>query len=122
VFEGEELARHEELSRKMKYSVILLVFGFMGTTAFRVWQIKLQNKDHWLGVGAILVSYLPAMIYYGYWKNRYSEFMQEVSVKYREKIKDEELERFKVEGPSGNALKVQLDEVNAQGRRPPPSL
>ena len=52
----------------MKYSVILVVLGFASTTGFRVWQIKAQNRDHWLGVGAILASYLPAMTYYSYWR------------------------------------------------------
>lgn len=106
VFEGEELAKHEELSRKMKYSVILVAFGFMSTTAFRVWQIKSANKDHWLGVAAIMASYMPAMMYYGYWKNRYSDFLGEVSIKYKEKIKDDQLERFKFEGPAGNTLRT----------------
>lgn len=90
----------------MKYSVIFVTFGFISTTCFRVWQIKNANKDHWLGVGAILASYLPAMMYYGYWKNRYSEFLADVSVKYKEKIRDDQLERFKFEGPSGNTLRA----------------
>ena len=59
----------------MKYTVILVAVGFLGTTAFRVWQIKNANKDHWLGLSAIMASYLPAMMYYGYWKNRYSDFL-----------------------------------------------
>jgi hypothetical protein len=79
VFEGDELQEHGELSRKMKYSVILVVLGFAGTTGFRVWQIKAQNRDHWLGVGAILASYLPAMTYYSYWRQQYNLFLGRVS-------------------------------------------
>jgi hypothetical protein len=63
----------------MKYSVILVAFGFFGTTAFRVWQIKAANRDHWLGVGAILACYLPAMSYYSYWRGQYNKFLGEVS-------------------------------------------
>ena len=37
VFEGEDLQEHEELSKKMKFSVVFIVLGFAGTTAFRVW-------------------------------------------------------------------------------------
>lgn len=59
----------------MKYSVILLVLGFAGTTAFRVWQIKTSNKDHWMGMAGILASYMPAMIYYSYWKGQYNKFL-----------------------------------------------
>ncbi len=79
MFEGEELQEHGELSRMMKYSVILVVLGFAGTTGFRVWQIKTQNRDHWLGVGAILASYLPAMTYYSYWRQQYNLFLGRVS-------------------------------------------
>ena len=82
----------------MKLSVIGVVFGFAATTGFRVWQIKNQNKDHWLGVGAILLSYLPAMTYYSYWRGKYNQFLGEVSKKYRDKIKDEQLEQFRSEG------------------------
>ncbi len=73
----------------MKFSVIGVVFGFAATTGFRVWQIKNQNKDYILGVGAILLSYLPAMSYYSYWRGKYNKFLGEVSIKYREKIKDD---------------------------------
>jgi len=56
----------------MKFSVVFIILGFASTTAFRVWQIKSQNKDHWLGVGAILASYLPGMSYYSYWRGQYN--------------------------------------------------
>jgi hypothetical protein len=99
VFEGEDLATHEELSLKMKYSVFFIILGFGATTAFRVWQIKASNKDYWLGMAAILGSYLPAMTYYSYWRGKYNVFLADVSKRYSDKIKDDQLERFKHEGP-----------------------
>jgi hypothetical protein len=92
VFEHDDLATHGEISKMMKYSVILAVFGFVSTTAFRVWQIKTANKDHWLGVGAILASYLPAMTYYSYWRAQYNQFLAGLSKRYADKIKDDQLE------------------------------
>ena len=59
----------------MKYSVILLIFGFAATTGFRVWQIKAGNKDPWLGMAGILASYMPALSYDSYWQQQYNVFL-----------------------------------------------
>jgi hypothetical protein len=48
---------------------------------------------------------MPAMSYYSYWRGKYNKFLGEVSKKYQDKIKDEQLEKFRNEGPAGNSLK-----------------
>jgi hypothetical protein len=105
VFEGSDLEVHEDLSRKMKFSVVFILFGFISTSAFRVWQIKMGNRDPWLGVAGILASYLPGLSYYSYWQGQYNIFLTEVSKKYRDRIRDDQLEKFKQEGPAGNTFK-----------------
>ena len=79
VFESEDQIKHEEISRKMRFSIILALFGFISTSAYRVHQIKTRNKDIWSGIGVIMMSYLPAMVYYSYYKREYQVFLADVS-------------------------------------------
>ena len=68
MFDNEDLAEHEERSRRMRLSLLPIAGGFLGVTLFRIWQIKHSNKDMWLGLGAIIASYLPGFATYNYYK------------------------------------------------------
>ena len=48
-----------------------------------------------VGLAGIIVSYLPAFVYYQYHQNQYNIFIGEVSQRYKERIRDEQLEEFK---------------------------
>jgi hypothetical protein len=69
VFEGEDQIRNAELTRKMKFAIVLGALGFFSTSAFRFYQIKNSSRDVWTGLGVIIASYLPAMAYYTYQKS-----------------------------------------------------
>jgi hypothetical protein len=45
-----------------------------------------------LGLSIILGSYIPSMAYYNYHRRHYNEFLREVSIKYKDQIKDDYLE------------------------------
>jgi uncharacterized membrane protein len=36
-FAAEDQIKHEEISRKMKFTVFFVLIGFVATTAFRTW-------------------------------------------------------------------------------------
>ncbi len=61
----------DSITKEIKKTVVFCVFGFMTTSAFRVWQIKTLNKNISLGVSVILASYMPAYLFYSY--HRYNQ-------------------------------------------------
>ena len=76
-------------------TAVLALAGFISTSCFRVWQIKTHNKDITTGIAAILMSYLPAYVYYSYWKQQQDVFIRKISLKYASAIPDTELSLFK---------------------------
>ena len=73
----------------MKKVVWLVGFAFGGTTATRVWQIKTQNTNIQFGVLGIILSYGPAMVYYQYHQHLFNNFLDDVSERYRDRIRDD---------------------------------
>ena len=66
MFDAEDQASAEEINREIKKTAFLLVLGFSATSAFRMFQIKSQNRDIVLGLTAIVASYSPAYAFYSY--------------------------------------------------------
>ena len=76
----------------MKWVAWLVGLAFAGSSATRVFQIKTGNTDVKLGMLGIALSYAPSMIYYRHHQNKYNEFVNGVSTRYRERIRDDQLE------------------------------
>ena len=93
-FSPEEQARSEEIAHEITKTAILVVLGFIATSAFRVWQIKAQNKSLSLGVGMIVVSYMPAFAFYSHQRSVQMKFVREMSDKYEEQVSDSQLTAF----------------------------
>ena len=72
-----------ELQKKTKKVVYLVFLGFLGTSATRFWQQYTRNHEVRFGMAGIILSYLPAIVYYQYHSRNYDTFVGEISNRYR---------------------------------------
>eukprot|EP00347_Sterkiella_histriomuscorum_P014472 403360742 len=99
VFDPIDQAENEEYIRQIKITSIFVAFGFIATTAFRIWQIKTQDKNIMGGLTVILASYIPALSWYSYHNRNYQRFLGDVSERYRNRIGEDHFNRFKQQDP-----------------------
>ena len=70
MFEIEDQTKFDEISGKIKLTVLPVGIAFLATSAFRVWQISTNSKNIKLGIGAIIMAYAPGYEYYSYWRHQ----------------------------------------------------
>lgn len=66
MFDLEDQERFDEIGREIKKTVPLCILGFAGTSLYKAWQIKANDKSIGKGIAVILLSYLPAYMFYSY--------------------------------------------------------
>ena len=89
VFDPEDQAQAAIHQNNIKWVIYPIILAFIGTSATRVWQIKSKNTDVIYGMTGIICSYTPAFIYYQYYQKQYTLFVDEISHKYRDRIRDD---------------------------------
>ena len=95
VFDPEDQAEAEMHQANIRSVVWWVMAGFATTTATRVWMIKTRSQSVLIGGAGILISYVPALIYYQKQQSQYSRFIEEVSERYKHRIRDDQLKAFK---------------------------
>jgi hypothetical protein len=92
VFDPQDQAEAAILQNNIKWVMYPIILAFIGTSATRVWQIKTRNTDVLYGMAGIVFSYAPAFVYYQHHQNNYSIFIQDISQRYKSRIRDDQLE------------------------------
>ena len=93
-FTPEEQQRHQEITGEIKKTALIVIGGFITTSAHRVWAIKQGNKSIAQGVGVILLSYMPGFMFYSYHNKIQMQFVRQMSLKYQQQVSDLELKEF----------------------------
>ena len=65
-FSPEEQQRYQEITGEIKKTALIVVAGFITTSAHRAWAIKSGNKSVAQGISVILLSYMPGFLFYSY--------------------------------------------------------
>ena len=94
VFDPEDQAEASRLLKNQRQVVYLAGLAFVGTSAIRIWQIKKEILTPKYGFISIVLCYLPAFAYYQYHSNKYQNFILGISDRYKERIRDDQLEQF----------------------------
>ena len=81
IFSDEDMKEYEEIKYKIKMVIPLTFLGF-GISSV----VKFRSYFHTLPIfssaGMVLLSYLPSIVYYSYWRNQEGKFIRRIMHKY----------------------------------------
>ena len=69
--------------------------AFSSATAIRVWMIRSRSTNPMVGFVGIFFSYCPSFLVYHRHQDNYSAFLADISMRYRDRIRDDQLAQFK---------------------------
>lgn len=94
LFNIEDQVTHDKISFNLKLTAVPAMCGFLSTSGYRVFQIKNNEKSMMKGMAVIVLSYLPAYVYYSYRRYEESLFIKDISAKYESRLDDDKLTSF----------------------------
>ena len=82
IFEPEDLEKHKEIRKKIKYVIPLTFVSFWLASAVK-FKTYFYEPNIFKIAGIVVAVYVPSFVYYSYWRYKETEFIRSIFHKYR---------------------------------------